>query len=411
MLDIFSLRVAFGLVALCVLVLTYFVTYRSTRSAYSGWWTLSLFGFGPGALLYLFNDTQFQALANPLGNVATVLGAVCLWGGTRALGGRKLPLWVLVVAPLVVFIPALFDDPGTDVWPAGSVYLAVNSVLTILAAREVVRLGRQLQRDNDARMEYRRSVYSMAVVSCVFAAFYVLRLVFFVTLGPESDVFRIGLGTQTACLLFMLLMVATSFNVSILSFERESHALRERATRDALTGLFNRKAFEDAVAIMRRRSGGSGAVVLMADLDQFKGLNDGRGHQAGDRALVAFSESACAEVGDQGVVGRLGGDEFVIVSFRPEAEELAHAIDTAYRSTDVGVQGALPTVSFGIARLGPQDELADALGRADAAMYRAKSMGGSRAVREVPRPDTGISRGVDAAASRPASRVPKTRIR
>lgn len=382
MLDTFSLRVAFGLVAVCVLVLTYFVTYRSTRSAYSGWWTLALLGFGPGALLYLFNGTPLQAIANPLGNAATILGTVCLWGGTRALGGRELPRWVLVAAPLASFVPALFDDPGDDVWPAGSIYLAVNAVLTVLAAREMLRLGWQLRRDDEPRMEYLRSVDSMTVVSCVFAAFYLLRTLVFVAVGPEADLFRIGFGSQAACLLFMLLMVATSFNVSILSFERESHALRERATRDALTGLFNRNAFEEAVSIMRRRSGGTGAAVLMADLDQFKGLNDGLGHQAGDRALVAFSESARTVVGERGVVGRLGGDEFVIVSFRARAEELAHAIDTAYRNADTQVEGDLPTVSFGIARLAPDDALDDALERADIAMYRAKAMGGGRAVRE-----------------------------
>ncbi len=81
MLDTPSLRVAFGVVALTMLVLFYFVTYRSTRSAYSAWWCAALGMFVGGASLYLFNGTSNQVWANPLANVLVVAGAASVWAG------------------------------------------------------------------------------------------------------------------------------------------------------------------------------------------------------------------------------------------------------------------------------------------------------------------------------------------
>ncbi|WP_278259023.1 hypothetical protein [Nocardioides convexus] len=91
MLDTFTLRVAFGLVAACVLVLFYFATYRTTRSAYSGWWCVSLGCFVTGAMLYLCNGTPVQVVANPLGNTIGVLGAAGVWAAARSLSGRSVP--------------------------------------------------------------------------------------------------------------------------------------------------------------------------------------------------------------------------------------------------------------------------------------------------------------------------------
>ncbi|MFS3128231.1 GGDEF domain-containing protein [Nocardioides sp. Bht2] len=380
MLDAFTLRVAFGVISVSVLALTYFVTYRSTRSAYSGWWCLALICLGPGGLLYLFNDTGFQAVANPLGNAVTALGAVCIWAAVRALDGRELPWQVFAATTALVLVPAFFDDPAHDVWPAGSVYLASIAVVTLMAMRELVRLAVALRRDPEARLEYSRSVESVAAVCGLFATYYLLRTVVFVTVGPDDQTFRIFFGAQATCMLLILLVMVVSFNVSILSFEHESHALRERARRDPLTGLLNRKAFEEAVALLRRRHNlGEQAAIVVADLDEFKEVNDGLGHQAGDRALVTFAEIARTVVGDHGVVARLGGDEFLLFTYGASAEELVGEIDERYAG--LPGPGPLPSVSFGISRLEDDDELAEATRRADVALYRAKGSGGDQIVR------------------------------
>src|SRR5690349_4201639 len=97
-----TLRVAFGVLGMCTVVLSYGVTYRATRSSYSGWWCVSLALFLVGALLYVPNGTAAQVVANPLGNAVAVLGAGCVWAAARSLRGRATSWWRLVAAPAVV---------------------------------------------------------------------------------------------------------------------------------------------------------------------------------------------------------------------------------------------------------------------------------------------------------------------
>lgn len=388
MLDAFTLRVAFGLVAVCVLALTYFVIYRGTRSAYSGWWCLSLLAFGPGGLLFLLNGTAAQAVANPLGNAVVVLGAVFVLAACRALSGRRLPPWVMVVAPLVVLVPALLDDPGTDVWPAGTVYLAAMAALLVLACRELVDLVARLERADTHRADYRGSVVAMAVVSGLLALFYAGRTVAFVTVGPEHPFFTTWFGTQAACLVVMVLLVVASSSLSALSYGYQTLALRERAARDPLTGVFNRDGLAEVVGDLRRGIGpGTSVAVVVADLDRFKGVNDAFGHQAGDEALIAFAQACRDVLGDRGVVGRLGGDEFLLVLLGMPVESTIAAIDRHYRADDP--EGRKPTVSYGIADLAAGEDAMAAVGRADRALYRAKAEGRDRAVRHQPEPPGG----------------------
>ena len=123
MLDTPSLRVAFGVVALTMLALFYFVTYRSTRSAYSAWWCAALGLFVPGASLYLFNGTVNQVWANPLANVFVVTGAAAVWAGARSLWAASPPWWQVAVAPAVVGVFSVVDNPADNIWAGGPFYL------------------------------------------------------------------------------------------------------------------------------------------------------------------------------------------------------------------------------------------------------------------------------------------------
>lgn len=81
--DTTTLRIAFGLMALALVVLFYFSAYRVTRAHYSGWWCLALVFFLTGSACFLLNKTAHQVWANPSGNVLLVLGAVAVWAGAR----------------------------------------------------------------------------------------------------------------------------------------------------------------------------------------------------------------------------------------------------------------------------------------------------------------------------------------
>ncbi|MCR1782800.1 GGDEF domain-containing protein [Nocardioides carbamazepini] len=384
MLDTVTLRVAFGLVATCVLVLCYGVTYRSTRSAYSGWWCASLAFFIVSALLFLFNGTAAQVVANPLGNTAGVLGAACVWSGGRSLRERRVRPWQLLLVPAVVLVVSFADDPRTDIWSGGAVYLAGMAGLIGASARELGLLLRGLGAGDATRAQYRFVLTAMAVVSAVIAVFYLARTAAFVAVGPADPFFRMAFGGQVTTLLMMVLLVVVTFSMSALSHEQQTSELRLQATRDGLTGLLNRSEFlRAAQRELDRGPAGAVAAVVIADLDRFKSINDGLGHAAGDRALTTFA-TACQEVvGVRGLLGRLGGDEFVLLVRGAPAEAVVEEIARRYRGDDLS---AMPTVSFGIATVVPGDDIALAVADADGALYEAKSAGRARAVR-APRND------------------------
>ena len=156
--------------------------------------------------------------------------------------------------------------------------------------------------------------------------------------------------------------------------------LAHQAFHDPLTNLANRVLFRDRVehALQRAVRGGGQPAVLFIDLDNFKAVNDGLGHSAGDWLLieVAARLQNCLRPAD--TVARLGGDEFAVLldDEAANAEEIADRILAAFRSP-FSVQGTdiVVTMSIGIASLLPHHGADDVLRNADLALYRAKAEG------------------------------------
>ncbi|MCU0308391.1 MAG: diguanylate cyclase [Thermoleophilia bacterium] len=156
-------------------------------------------------------------------------------------------------------------------------------------------------------------------------------------------------------------------------------ASRERATTDALTGLPNRRAFDERLEAEVARAGRYGRALSLAllDLDRFKAVNDRFGHLGGDAVLrgAAAILAARARVGE--VVARFGGEEFAWIL--PEAD-LAAAFAAAERARAAVAAAEVPpagrvTISAGVASLVPGRSAADLLAAADAALYAAKEGG------------------------------------
>ncbi|GJI98283.1 hypothetical protein RugamoR57_50010 [Duganella caerulea] len=159
--------------------------------------------------------------------------------------------------------------------------------------------------------------------------------------------------------------------------------MQHLAHHDTLTGLPNRGLIAERLDLTIAQASRSGGSVLVAfiDLDGFKLVNDGLGHNAGDELLkvVAARMSACLRAGD--TVGRFGGDEFVLLLNEPRNGEDAAPVlervrEAVLESINVGGQEVQVSCSIGVA-VYPNDG-ADAgtlLMHADAAMYRAKDMG------------------------------------
>jgi diguanylate cyclase (GGDEF)-like protein len=165
---------------------------------------------------------------------------------------------------------------------------------------------------------------------------------------------------------------------------RVEHQLRHQSLHDGLTGLPNRTLLIDRLDQAERASRRSGlpAAVFLVDLDRFKEVNDTHGHQAGDDLLVECATRLAACVRGQDTVARLGGDEFVVLceglEFRTAVDvgrRLLAALEVPFRLPGVEVATA---GSVGLAFLHPGTPAEQALRFADAAMYRAKTIGGSR---------------------------------
>lgn len=182
--------------------------------------------------------------------------------------------------------------------------------------------------------------------------------------------------------------VALGLAAMLLLNDDLSAALHRLARTDPLTGVWNRRGFEEAASFLierLRNSTGRTASVAIADIDSFKAINDLHGHTAGDAALIRFAQlvGTAAHKGD--LFARLGGEEFALLAIGVDGPALVERVERARAL--VGLPSEEPggpaviTASFGVAQLSPRTlSLRDALERADAALYRAKSEGKNRTV-------------------------------
>jgi diguanylate cyclase (GGDEF)-like protein len=188
---------------------------------------------------------------------------------------------------------------------------------------------------------------------------------------------------QSARRLVRAAATETSAALERASSQREVAA---SASTDPLTGLPNRRYFDEFSELLaKRRRAGDALAVLMIDIDKFKGLNDTYGHPVGDQVLRQVASAIAAAVRDQDVPARIGGEEFAVLLRNPGpavALEVGERVRQAVRDLDlrsIGVPAV--SVSVGVANAETPDEPIDALvDRADRALLRAKRAGRDRVI-------------------------------
>ena len=235
MLDSLTLRVAFGVITFTLFLLFAFVTFRTTRSAFSFWWCVALVLFMAGSVAYLQDGTANQIWGNPLGNGVVVAGAASVWMASRSLRVRPTPWWLVVGPATVLTVVSGFDSPATNDWSGGPLYLSLMGVLIGLSTREIVLIDPGLSRTR----------WPLILSSGALSLYYLVRFVVFLVDGPRSDVFVAFFGTPSTTLITLLLLVVVSFSMASLSGEQTSKAIAARAAR-------SRQELVDGGAVQRR---------------------------------------------------------------------------------------------------------------------------------------------------------------
>jgi diguanylate cyclase (GGDEF)-like protein len=165
--------------------------------------------------------------------------------------------------------------------------------------------------------------------------------------------------------------------LSIITISRYDSRMEAMAITDALTGVANRRALEAALPrMLYRRNRQDGSVsLLLIDIDNFKGLNDEFGHQAGDGVLESFARDADAVIRQDDLLVRWGGDEFIIISESniAGARRIAEEIMRRFSESEIRV-----TLSIGIAEASSGDDSVSLMKKADSALYDAKKHGRNR---------------------------------
>ena len=172
-----------------------------------------------------------------------------------------------------------------------------------------------------------------------------------------------------------LRFVTRAYNAILLENRQAREKLSREASHDALTGLFNRGAYD----LLMESVDAAHMALILIDIDNFKGVNDTYGHAVGDRVLKRVAEILLGSFRSVDIICRLGGDEFVVVMTRANSSMQQLVINKINRANDLLLhpKDDLPPVSIsaGVAfsdRANPQEDI---FTDADTALYRVKASG------------------------------------
>lgn len=323
----------------------------------------------PGIVMNTLRGMGYDYVPIVLGNMLLLLATVMHWTAVRVFCGRP-PCWTgLVAAPgvwgLLCLWPAFYADVGMRL-----LTYSLLMILSMLASiSELLRSRRHLNVSIGP---------SMVLMSC-HAGFYLARPF----LDPGSP-----LGVSSSSNFFpvvviesMLYAIGAGFVTLAMVKERAEAFYRAASLTDPLTQIGNRRAFTQAAQRLLEQGQRSARPLslLLADLDNFKQVNDQLGHPVGDWVLQQFAQVLQAHAGPEAVFGRIGGEEFacLLPGDAQRARELAEGVRRAF-ATQVREQGEL-SVSIGIASAPPAGlDLSRLLSLADVALYQAKRGGRDR---------------------------------
>jgi len=348
---------------------------RAERTALAHWSAYA----GLSAVTWVMLALYLQA--PPL--LAVVIGVtsvVVLRRGIRLYIGRPLawPMPASMLA-LVLAAGALGEDPAWRPLQA-AVNFGVLSALYLSTAWDLRRHAR-----DDLRWRFPLALPLPLLLGGLAFGSRALRAL----LVPESVMAEMTVHSSLnvgSALSYIVLVLLLHAMLTALVVSRLLGQLQHMARRDPLTGLLNRRAMHAALdqhARQHRRAGDTFSV-LMIDVDHFKSVNDGHGHEVGDRALKHISRLMAQTLRAQDRLARFGGEEFLVLLpasalARARAEAEALRLQVRSQPLQLGELAVPLSVSIGVAEwAGSREDLSRLLARADDALYRAKRLGRDR---------------------------------
>ncbi|MBZ9737015.1 GGDEF domain-containing protein [Mesorhizobium sp. CA18] len=345
----------------------------------------------PGFLLQYFTLPIGVALTKLVSNICFTIAACCLASAIIARYGRRVPyvgIGIVTGGGLAAFIWFMFVQPDLT-WRV----LAMNfgfGALSLLVGAEL-----RTVRHNGPTEKI------LLVLSLLSGLNFIARtLVVVIAHGPfpSYDGFYGSSYWTTALLSHALLSLLTALCLFTAAALDVMRALKDETHTDPLSGILNRRGFEERANLLLDECGKAGfpVALVLADLDHFKALNDRHGHEAGDRVIADFAAKLRSATGARGAAGRIGGEEFAVLlplSDLGAARLFAEAIRAFYSAG--AIEGLPPgvrvTASFGVAARSGREGLMPLMRRADEALYKAKKNGRDSVRLSYERPETAFA--------------------
>jgi diguanylate cyclase (GGDEF)-like protein len=358
-----------------IVAIAFFVLWRLKVIASWHWGA----GFAQTALGFVLSTFSIQPMFDAFSSGLIFIGAAYCYGSgllTHFHGPRLRAVRLGIVAVYIPMLAYLVFVEQSLIWQL----FLTDAVFALLLGIAITAIGRNAFRAVDK---------ALVVASVIVVLDSVLRTAFFTFFTESSDDLgdfansaynlAVHVSTITVCMIFPFTALGAIASAAI-----ERH--RDDAERDHLTGLLNRRGFEQAIERDHEAGPDTGTAIVF-DIDHFKRVNDSYGHAFGDEVITALANVLKKTIGTAGYLARVGGEEFI--AFIPgraeqESEAIADLVRVAFASTAWAVSGpcAAITVSGGLSEIRDEaNSLERAFLRADGALYAAKAGGRDRICR------------------------------
>lgn len=223
----------------------------------------------------------------------------------------------------------------------------------------------------------------LLAVSHVFGAgFAVLRACWIVVIAPQADLGEFTDSSSWKVYLALVLFFKIWFTVVVVLVALGDLlvSLRRQRDTDPLSGLLNRRGFQEQAAIRLQQHPGANWHLIAVDLDHFKSINDCHGHHTGDLVIQGLSDVLARHLLPGQIAGRLGGEEFMLMIDAPSLAQAVTLAETLRRAVEETIwpDRAAVTASFGVEQVADHADFEVALRRVDMLLYEAKALGRNR---------------------------------